>query len=171
MSNVIYLRQRFEKMPVLSKSHICFASTRETLELQAAFSRIESPFLRRMIINIAREATSASREPQRIRLKLTHSSLRRLTMVWSASASSRSSGRDRATRLSRRLQLRHLRPHRRRLEECPLDHGLCPAFLSLDLLDLNRNPPAFRAMVLGIPGDSKDCPKRRMFIRTYGPTA
>src|SRR4029077_10814615 len=28
-----------------------------------------------------------------------------------------------------------------------------------------------RAMVLGIPGDSKDCPKRRMFIRTYGPTA
>jgi hypothetical protein len=31
--------------------------------LQAAFSRIESPFLRRMIINIAREATSASREP------------------------------------------------------------------------------------------------------------
>jgi hypothetical protein len=46
-----------------------------------------------------------------------------------------------------------------------------PEFLSLDLLDLNRNPPAFRAMVLGIPGDSKDCPKRRMFIRTYGPTA
>ena|SRR6516162_5460125 len=63
MSNVIYLRQRFEKMPLLSKSHICFASTRETLELQAAFSRIESPLLRRMIINIAREVTSASREP------------------------------------------------------------------------------------------------------------
>jgi hypothetical protein len=102
MSNIIYLRQRFEKMPVLSKSHICFASTRETLELQAAFSRIESPFLRRMIINIGERPLPLAASRQRIRLKLTHSSLRRLTMVRSASASSRSSGRDRATRLSRR---------------------------------------------------------------------
>jgi len=41
-------------------------------------------------------------------------------------------------------------------------------FLSLDW---DSDPPAFRAMVLAIPGDSKDCPKRRMFVRTYGPTA
>jgi hypothetical protein len=58
-----------------------------------------------------------------------------------------------------------------RLEECPLDHGLWSGILEPRLTRLNRNPPAFRAMVLGIPGDSKDCPKRRMFIRTYGSTA
>lgn len=38
-------------------------------------------------------------------------------------------------------------------------------FLSLDL---SKDPPAFRAMVLGIPGHSKDCPKR---IRSSAPSA
>ena len=38
-------------------------------------------------------------------------------------------------------------------------------FLSLDW---SKDPPAFRAMVLGIPGDSKDCPKR---IRSSAPNA
>jgi hypothetical protein len=41
-------------------------------------------------------------------------------------------------------------------------------FLSLDW---NRDPPAFRAMVVGIPGDSRDCPQRDAFVRAYGPTA
>jgi hypothetical protein len=36
--------------------------------------------------------------------------------------------------------------------------------------DWEQDPPAFRAMVLGIPGDSKNCPRprRNMFMRTYG---
>ena len=38
-------------------------------------------------------------------------------------------------------------------------------FLSLDW---SKGPPAFRAMVLGIPGDSKDCPKH---IRSFAPNA
>jgi hypothetical protein len=42
-------------------------------------------------------------------------------------------------------------------------------FLSFDA---SKYPPAFRAMVLGIPGDGKDCPKRQhdMLMRTYGPS-
>ena len=28
----------------------------------------------------------------------------------------------------------------------------------------------FKAMVLAIPGSSEDCPKRRMFMRTFGPS-
>ena len=36
----------------------CFASTRETIELLQAFSRIESPFLRGAIIKTAREAAT-----------------------------------------------------------------------------------------------------------------
>jgi hypothetical protein len=51
------------------------------------------------------------------------------------------------------------------LEECPLDHVLWPGgtFLSLD------DSGTFKAMVPGIPGDSKDCPKRERdrLIRTY----
>jgi hypothetical protein len=38
-------------------------------------------------------------------------------------------------------------------------------FLSLDW---SKDPPAFRAMVLGIPGDSKDCPKH---MRSFAPNA
>ena len=40
-----------------------------------------------------------------------------------------------------------------------------------DFLSLRLGSWAFKAMVLGIPGDRKDCPKRRTFIRTYGPVA
>jgi len=44
-------------------------------------------------------------------------------------------------------------------------------FLSLDWS--RHYPPPFRAMVLGIPGDGKDCPKRDRdrLMRTYGSTA
>jgi hypothetical protein len=45
-SNVIDLRKVFEKKPPLGEPRKCFASTRETIELLQAFSRIESPFLR-----------------------------------------------------------------------------------------------------------------------------
>jgi hypothetical protein len=58
-SNVIYLRKWFEKTPPLSEQRNCFASTRETLELLKAFSRIESAFLRGTIISAAREAAFA----------------------------------------------------------------------------------------------------------------
>jgi hypothetical protein len=44
-----------------SRTSASLASTRETLELQAAFSRIESPFLRRMIITFVLPASSAAR--------------------------------------------------------------------------------------------------------------
>ena len=58
-SNVVYLWNRFvSEKPHLEERRTCFASTRETLELRAAFSRIESPVYRRMIIETAREAAS-----------------------------------------------------------------------------------------------------------------
>ena len=58
-SNVVYLWNRFvSEKPHLEGRRTCFASTRETLELRAAFSRIESPVYRRMIIETAREAAS-----------------------------------------------------------------------------------------------------------------
>jgi len=57
-SNVIDLRKVFEKKPPLSEPRKCFASTRETIELLQAFSRIESAFLRGAIINTAREAAT-----------------------------------------------------------------------------------------------------------------
>jgi len=53
-SNVIDLRKVFEKKPPLGEPRKCFASTRETIELLQAFSRIESAFLRGAIINTAR---------------------------------------------------------------------------------------------------------------------
>jgi hypothetical protein len=64
-SNVIDLRDVFEKKPPLGERPKCFASTRETMELLQAFSRIESPFLRGAIIKTAREAASmaAPNEP------------------------------------------------------------------------------------------------------------
>ena len=57
-SNVIDLRKVFEKKPPLGEPRKCFASTRETIELLQAFSRIESAFLRGAIINTAREAAT-----------------------------------------------------------------------------------------------------------------
>jgi hypothetical protein len=56
-SNVIDLREVFEKKPPLERPQ-CFASTRETMELLQAFSRIESAFLRGAIIKTTREAAS-----------------------------------------------------------------------------------------------------------------
>jgi hypothetical protein len=65
-SNVIDLRKVFEKKPLLGEPRKCFASTRETIELLQAFSRIESAFLRGAIINTAREAATiiAPTEPK-----------------------------------------------------------------------------------------------------------
>ena len=65
-SNVIDLRKVFEKKPPLSEPRKCFASTRETIELLQAFSRIESSFLRSAIIKTAREAATiiAPTEPK-----------------------------------------------------------------------------------------------------------
>ena len=57
-SNVIDLRKVFEKKPPLGEPRKCFASTRETIALLQAFSRIESAFLRGAIIKTAREAAS-----------------------------------------------------------------------------------------------------------------
>jgi hypothetical protein len=57
-SNVIDLRDLFEKKPQADDRPKCFASTRETIELLQAFSRIESPFLRGALIKTAREAAS-----------------------------------------------------------------------------------------------------------------
>lgn len=57
-SNVIDLRKVFEKKAPLGEPRKCFASTRETIELLQAFSRIESAFLRGAIIKTAREAAS-----------------------------------------------------------------------------------------------------------------
>lgn len=57
-SNVVYLWKWFESekpRPEASRTN-----PRETLELLAAFSRIESPAFRRMIIETAREASSCS---------------------------------------------------------------------------------------------------------------
>jgi hypothetical protein len=61
-SNVVYLPTRIEskKQPALA-SRSSFASPRETFELLAAFSRIESPIYRKMIIQTAREANFCSR--------------------------------------------------------------------------------------------------------------
>jgi hypothetical protein len=65
-SNVIDLRKVFEKKLPLGEPRKCFASTRETIELLQAFSRIESAFLRGAIINTAREAATiiAPTEPK-----------------------------------------------------------------------------------------------------------
>jgi hypothetical protein len=57
-SNVIDLRDVFEKKLPVGERPKCFATTRETIELLQAFSRIESPFLRSAIIKTAREAAS-----------------------------------------------------------------------------------------------------------------
>jgi hypothetical protein len=48
-----------------------------------------------------------------------------------------------------------------------------PSFDIFLSLDSGGDAPAFRAMVLGIPGDSKNCPKRQrdILMRTYGSTA
>ncbi len=56
----------FEKKPPLGEPRKCFASTRETIELLQAFSRLESAFLRGAIINTAREAATiiAPTEPK-----------------------------------------------------------------------------------------------------------
>jgi hypothetical protein len=60
-SNVVYLPKWFEReQPRPEPPRYCFASTRETSELLAAFSQIESPVYRRMIIETAREAVLAS---------------------------------------------------------------------------------------------------------------
>jgi hypothetical protein len=63
---VIDLRKVFEKKLPLGEPRKCFASTRETIELLQAFSRIESAFLRGAIINTAREAATiiAPTEPK-----------------------------------------------------------------------------------------------------------
>ena len=59
-SNVIYPRKWFaQETSHLDAPRHCLASTREILELLAAFSRIESPVFRGMIIKTAREAASA----------------------------------------------------------------------------------------------------------------
>jgi hypothetical protein len=61
-SNVVYLPTRLEskKQPTLA-SRNGFASPREIFELLKAFSLIESPVFRRMIIQTAREASFCSR--------------------------------------------------------------------------------------------------------------
>jgi hypothetical protein len=58
-SNVVYPTWFEREQPRPESRCYCFASTRETLELLAAFSRIESPVYRRMIIETAREAVLA----------------------------------------------------------------------------------------------------------------
>ena len=69
-SNVIDLRKVFEKKPPLAEPRKCFATTRETVELLQAFSRIESAFLRGAIIKTAREAASIITRPSRRRTQL-----------------------------------------------------------------------------------------------------
>ena len=65
-SNVVYLWKWFEsEKPRLEARRNCFASTRETLELRAAFSLIESPVFRRMIIETAPEAAANGPSEQR----------------------------------------------------------------------------------------------------------
>jgi hypothetical protein len=60
-SNVLYLPTWFKReQPLPESPRYCFPTTRETLELLAAFSRIESPVYRRMIIGTAPEAVLAS---------------------------------------------------------------------------------------------------------------
>jgi hypothetical protein len=55
-SNVVYLPSQ-EPPPEARRQ--CFASTRETFELLAAFSQIDSPVVRKMIIEMARGAVRA----------------------------------------------------------------------------------------------------------------
>jgi hypothetical protein len=55
-SNVVYLPKWFESEEPPPEARRCFASTRETFELLAAFSQIRSPVLRKMIIEMARGA-------------------------------------------------------------------------------------------------------------------
>jgi hypothetical protein len=59
-SNVVYLQTWFESQepPPEARRH-CFANTRETFELLAAFSQIESPVVRKMIIEMTRGAVRA----------------------------------------------------------------------------------------------------------------
>jgi hypothetical protein len=59
-SNVVYLPTSFGREEPPPEARYCLASTRETLELQAAFSPIESPVVRKMIIEMARGAVRAS---------------------------------------------------------------------------------------------------------------
>ena len=60
-SNIVYLPTWFEsEEPRPEARRYCFASTRETFELLAAFSQIGSPVVRRMIIEMARGAVLAS---------------------------------------------------------------------------------------------------------------
>jgi hypothetical protein len=58
-SNVVYLPTWFESEEPPAEARRCFASTRETFELLAAFSQIESPVIRKMIIEMARGAVRA----------------------------------------------------------------------------------------------------------------
>lgn len=60
-SNIVYLPTWFEREePRPEARRCCCASTRETFELLAAFSQIESPVFRGMIIEMARGAVRAS---------------------------------------------------------------------------------------------------------------
>jgi hypothetical protein len=57
--NVVYPRTWFESEEPHPEARRCFASTRQTFELLAAFSQIESPVVRKMIIEMARGAVRA----------------------------------------------------------------------------------------------------------------
>jgi hypothetical protein len=59
-SNVVYLPTWFESQEPPPETRYCFATTRETFELLAAFSQIESPVVRKMIIEMTRGAVRAS---------------------------------------------------------------------------------------------------------------
>jgi hypothetical protein len=63
-SNIVHLPTRFEskKQPSLANRNL-FASPRENFELLKAFSRIESPIFRRMIIQMARFTATWSSDP------------------------------------------------------------------------------------------------------------
>ena len=58
-SNVVYLPKRLESEEPPPEARRCFASTRETFELLVAFSQIESPVVRKMIIEMTRGAVRA----------------------------------------------------------------------------------------------------------------
>ena len=59
-SNVVYLPKWFESEEPPAEARRCFASTRETFELLAAFSQIENSLIRKMIIETARGGVRAS---------------------------------------------------------------------------------------------------------------
>ena len=59
-SNVVYLPTWFESEEPPPEARRCHASTRETFELLAAFSQIENPVVRKMIIETARGGVRAS---------------------------------------------------------------------------------------------------------------